>query len=96
MAEPNIRPEVEESPATPVNRSSVNAMSPSVAVRNPSAVDSTRTNKRQRFQLSELGVSLPSQRGQRKQTPKSTGSHRVGQGFKSCQPDLRAGGLPWA
>jgi hypothetical protein len=56
MAEPNIRPEVEESPATPVSRSSVNAMSPSAAVRNPSAVDSTRTTNRQRFQLSELGV----------------------------------------
>jgi hypothetical protein len=59
MAEPNIRPEVEESPATPVSRSSVNAMSPSAAVRNPSAVDSTRTTNRQRFQLSELGVSCP-------------------------------------
>jgi hypothetical protein len=54
MAEPNIRPDVEESPATPVNRSSVNAMPPSVAVCNPSAVDSTRTTNRQRFQLSEM------------------------------------------
>jgi hypothetical protein len=39
MAEPNIRPEVEDSPATPVSRSSVNAMPP-VAVRSPSGVDS--------------------------------------------------------